>query len=777
MLWWPACRRCWAPRGGWSRCCCSARYSPPFLDYIETAVGHDLPDHACSTCCAAPRTGCRTSTRRWRAGNDLLTTGYVALNGAVLLAARRRRPRPAGQPAPPVPGPRPAARAGRWCRSGTRAPSHGLVRRRRAQALSTGRWRRCATCTSSTRCSGCRWSSGSPTCSARCGGAGVPGAPGQRAWRRRLAGRRPRRPRRRAGAGVVAVAGVGQPGARRAARPRPTTSTPSPATGSEAVSWLGRAGAPDDTDGPAGARARASRTYLWGTPRTSRCRRYGASRLGGAQRGAAGAARQHPDARRDRGSGSPPVGRRPGSPATCAAPASAAWWCATTCAPPTTYRSRCWCTRRSTARPGLRQGRRLRPRRRRDRPGAASRTRAAARWSSTAAGRPPTRRSRSTRSSGATDAAGVEPAPPRRRRGARGPARPARRRPARRRAGRAGRRRRRAGAEARQRLLLLPTGCGDARRPSRASTTAAPPPWRPTTTDVAGPRRATTSLRRRARWETTAQILGARSVDASGSRAYADTVGPVLPETLPYAAFDGRPETAWESGLAAPRRRTRGSRSTLERPAEVGHGHGRRGRDRPDDDPQRSWSRPRPGRRGPGRCPGRRAGRGRPLPAGATSWLRVEHARGRRPSASSSIAEVRVDGLDVDRTLVLPEVPAGVGCARPRAAVVRARRRDACVEVEDDVRCAAGRERPDEERRGHRPDRAARRPARTTTSRSTVRPVAGDALTGLIQRDQLVNVTRLVDRPSTTPAPRRWRRSTAPGHDLGRRRRRRRPRP
>ena len=38
-----------------------------------------------STCCAARRTGCRTSTPTWQAGNDLLTTGYVAINAAVLL--------------------------------------------------------------------------------------------------------------------------------------------------------------------------------------------------------------------------------------------------------------------------------------------------------------------------------------------------------------------------------------------------------------------------------------------------------------------------------------------------------------------------------------------------------------------------------------------------------------------------------------------------------------------------------------------------------------------
>ena len=42
------------------------RYSPPFLDYIETASRHHLPDHALRRPARAPRTGCRTSTRRGR---------------------------------------------------------------------------------------------------------------------------------------------------------------------------------------------------------------------------------------------------------------------------------------------------------------------------------------------------------------------------------------------------------------------------------------------------------------------------------------------------------------------------------------------------------------------------------------------------------------------------------------------------------------------------------------------------------------------------------------
>ena len=43
---------------------------------------HHLPDRRCSTPCAAPRTGCPTSTRRWRAGNDLITRAATSSSTA-----------------------------------------------------------------------------------------------------------------------------------------------------------------------------------------------------------------------------------------------------------------------------------------------------------------------------------------------------------------------------------------------------------------------------------------------------------------------------------------------------------------------------------------------------------------------------------------------------------------------------------------------------------------------------------------------------------------------
>ena len=90
---------------------------------------------------------------------------------------------------------------------------------------------------------------------------------------------------------------------------------------------------------------------------------------------------------------------------------------------------------------------------------------------------------------------------------------------------------------------------------------------------------------------------------------------------------------------------------------------------------------------------------------------------------------------------------------------------DACVEVEEDVRCAAGRARPDEG--GGVIDRTVQLGAGADYGVALeVRPVAGDALTGLMLRDQLVNVSAS-SRPWTTLAPRHWRRSTAAGSRPG----------
>jgi arabinofuranan 3-O-arabinosyltransferase len=246
-----------------------------------------------------------------------------------------------------------------------------------------------------------------------------------------------------------------------------------------------------------------------------------------------------------------------------------------------------------------------------------------------------------------------------------------------------------------------------------------------------------------ARWETTAQVLGARSVDASGSRAFADTIGPVLPETLPYAAFDGRPETAWESGI--PRRdEDPWVRVVLDEPREVGPVTVVAGENQGDD----ATSVVVETEAGTSAARAVLPGESVTLvpPPGPTAWIRVGAAPTDGPAEGLSIAEVRVQGLDLDRTLVLPEVPAAWG-APDHVLLSAPTSQGACVEVGSDVRCGPGRQRADED--GGVIDRTVRLGAGADYDVSTeVRPVAGDALEGLLQRNQLINVDS-----SSTGAP------------------------
>ena len=427
-------------------------------------------------------------------------------------------------------------------------------------------------------------------------------------------------------------------------------------------------------------------------------------------------------------SGSPPVSRPMGSLRSSPGPAWACWWCATTCARPTTYPSRCWCTRRSTGSPGIEQVADFGPE-----VGGPVRAGVGA-WHHARRG------------------GGLARVVPRCG-GLLGGRRDRTPRP---------RRRRRSSSGDRRDLLgLLDAGLlGD--EPAVLAADAAEPGAEASSR---GPLLLTDGLRRReatfarvhdgrsatleadddgrrgapardyvapeaSRWETTARIIGARSVTASGSRAYADTVGPVLPETLPYAA------------VRRPTRDAVGVRAAAPWPGSVGGGRPRA----PGWRSSRSrWSRARPAptrtprsssRRRPGRSRAVRAPAGEPvvvsLPDGATSWLRVAAPRTTAVWPTElTVAEVRAEGLDVDRTLVLPG-GAGRSGDRPTACSCRPGPRSTrCVEVEEDVRCAAGRARADEG--GGVIDRTVQLGAGADYEVALeVRPVAGDALTGLM---------------------------------------------
>ncbi len=236
------------------------------------------------------------------------------------------------------------------------------------------------------------------------------------------------------------------------------------------------------------------------------------------------------------------------------------------------------------------------------------------------------------------------------------------------------------------------------------------------------------------RWETTAEILGARSVGASSSRAFADNPGPVLPEAQPFSAFDGYVSTAWDSGAVVT-----GARPWVgiefAAPMEVTKVVVVAG-DTVDDKAERIQV-----VTDAGASEDELALPGDPvtieLPAGSTSGLRVT-----RVGASEepfTIAEVYIPDVDVDRTLVLPEVPAAWGA--PDSVLLSSTQgwREACVNVEDDVRCGA-----EKARLGEEPgalDRTLRigvGAAYAVTTTAT--PVDGAPLQGLIQQGQLVNI-------------------------------------
>ncbi len=233
------------------------------------------------------------------------------------------------------------------------------------------------------------------------------------------------------------------------------------------------------------------------------------------------------------------------------------------------------------------------------------------------------------------------------------------------------------------------------------------------------------------RWETYAELEGATSVSASSSRAYADRSGPVVPEYQPFSAFDGLTSTQWESDLddEAP-----WVRVELAEPVDLSSVvvvAGETGRTKPEvirvltdngsSDPVEARA-------------------GEPVtvavPAGETSSVTV--IRHRVGGGAMAVAEVYATGIDVDRTLVLPEVPASWG---PPASVLlssTAGWRDACVTVGEDVRCSPSRGRGGEEPGAL--DRTVRLGEGAAYQVAVeVNPTDGQALHGLIQRDQLIN--------------------------------------
>ena len=189
------------------------------------------------------------------------------------------------------------------------------------------------------------------------------------------------------------------------------------------------------------------------------------------------------------------------------------------------------------------------------------------------------------------------------------------------------------------------------------------------------------------RWATWAVQEGA-TLSASSSASDANNAGPAQPGQLPFAAIDPWTETEWRSNIEdepawwrvdLPAERSLESftvraggedreivrirtQNTLSKPLVIGPSDQRSVR---VDDP-------------------------------ATSWVEIIDASG-RVGHRLALADVQIPGLDVTRSLKLPEL--AQQWASPRAIVLRALQDDrrGCVEIELSVRCFPGREIADEE--------------------------------------------------------------------------------
>lgn len=197
------------------------------------------------------------------------------------------------------------------------------------------------------------------------------------------------------------------------------------------------------------------------------------------------------------------------------------------------------------------------------------------------------------------------------------------------------------------------------------------------------------------RWSTTARITGAAGVTASSSASDAGTFGAALRGYLPYAAVDGSRDTSWYAGTGSAGRAW--WRLDLEEPIPAGE---RRtvtvvGGDRaaPEQLLRLVWPDGRSDEIALGPDEVAEVEVGGDV---AVTWLRVEDAS---PAGEQdiSLAEVDVPDVEVQRWYVLPRLPAG--WPDPDQVVLRPDRdgRDGCAVVGRAVRCAAGLAVPDEE--------------------------------------------------------------------------------
>ncbi len=239
------------------------------------------------------------------------------------------------------------------------------------------------------------------------------------------------------------------------------------------------------------------------------------------------------------------------------------------------------------------------------------------------------------------------------------------------------------------------------------------------------------------RWATSAEVDGA-DVSASSSMSDANAYGTVEGGQLPFAAVDGDPATAWRANYDTTRAawwrvRLTSTRSVDQVVVTAGPDEQERVRVHVGEwvsDPVVVD-----------------AGRSRVVLVGSTAdTVRVEDVSG-RPGHQLALAEVAVDGVEVTRRLVVPDLPEG--WRAPDVVVLRAvaDARTGCADVDRAVRCVAGRDVASEEPAGFRrrvtlPDAASYVP----TVGARARP--GNELVQLLLADQPIGISA-----STVGAP------------------------
>ncbi|MDO3395019.1 alpha-(1-_3)-arabinofuranosyltransferase family protein [Nocardioides sp. SOB44] len=251
------------------------------------------------------------------------------------------------------------------------------------------------------------------------------------------------------------------------------------------------------------------------------------------------------------------------------------------------------------------------------------------------------------------------------------------------------------------------------------------------------------------RWSTTARLVGAASLSASSSASDADSFGTIRRGSSPWAALDGSTASAWRSG--AGRSGTAWWRLELDSPRSPSTVRLVGGPDATDEQElvvRTEGSTSEPVAVGPGES------RTVPLEGGPTSYVEV---RALEADRQLSLAEVRIPGVQVRRPLVLPLLPEAWGA--PDAVVLRADkdRRAGCVEVGDaeqersEVRCVQRRVVEPEEATGL--DRVVRLagPADFSEVSLRVRPRASDELSELVLQGRALSVQA---SSSAVPDPR-----------------------